>query len=179
METFFTVLWLAVQAAQWSLHLVLAQAVKISSLIGWMQMQQSHQSVSSSLYFLPFIYVFPLSDPTSLSHPFPFTNFKPEAKLLQIWLLLCKLSIDSCLECGWKLSERSRGGAGSQAVCAAHRALPLCQCHIVPCLRLVWHWVAPCAAATQAGHTRDFLIACGLSIVFSSCLVVSCISTKE
>lgn len=84
----------------------------------------SHQSVSNSLYyFLHFIYFFPLSDPTWLSHTFPFTNFKLEAKFLQIWLLLCKLSPDNCLECEWKLSERNQGGAASKAVHAADRAL--------------------------------------------------------
>lgn len=84
----------------------------------------SHQSVSNSLCnFLPFIYFFPLSDPTSLSHPFPLTNSNPEAKFLQIWLLLCKLSTDNCLECEWKLRGTKVEQAGSKVVHAAHRAL--------------------------------------------------------
>lgn len=98
----------------------------------------SHQSVSNSLYyFLPFIYFFPLSDPTSLSHLFLFTNFKPEAKFLQIWFILCKLSTANCLECGWKLSERNQGGVANKSVHAAHRTLLCANATPVPCLRLV------------------------------------------
>lgn len=106
----------------------------------------SHQNVSNSLYyFLPFIYFFSLSHPTSLSHPFLFTNFKPEAKFLQIWLILCKLSTDNCLECGWKLFERTQGAAASKVVHGAHRAvLPV----LVP-------------------HHLRLVELCGLSVFFS------------
>lgn len=158
MENVFTVLWLPVQAAQASLLLVLAQAVKVSSLIAWMQNPIKVFPTLFTTFFLLFISSHFLTQPQDLIC-FPLQIPDLKLNFFRSDSFYASRALTTALNVGGN-SEKSQGGAGSEA---AHRVLlPVSVPHCSP----AWGSCSSVQLQELLPHRQDTQVTSLLPVAF-------------